>query len=225
MPLPTRRPSLRASCALAALLLLTLSAGCGGPPAAAPPAHAHPHHGGAHATPHAHAPPPSPAAPGGIEAQLAEVAHVHGGAGPWAVAGYRMGRHALERLGLTAQSFDLEVIHHSPRAVQYSCIADGAAAATGASLGKLNLSLVEADEASVATTYRRRSTGASITLRPAAAFRARFKDVPREELPAAGRAVMELPDAEVFEVILAPAPAGSAPPAPAAAPRPVPPAP
>lgn len=195
MPLLTRHPSLRAACALTALLTLTLTTGCSGPPAAAPPAHADPHHGGAHE------PPPSPAAPGGTDAQLAEVARVHGGAGPWAVAGYRMGRHALERLGLTPQSFDLEVIHHSPREVQYSCIADGAAAATGASLGKLNLSLVDADEASVATTYRRRSTGASITLRPTAAFRTRFKDVPREELPAAGRAVMELPEAEIFEEV------------------------
>lgn len=201
MPPLTRRPSLRAAFALAALLPLALSTGCSGPPAAAPPAHADPHHGGAHPAPHAHAPPSSPAAPGGTDAQLAEVARVHGGAGPWAVAGYRMGRHALGRLGLTPQSFDLEVIHHSPRAVQYSCIADGAAAATGASLGKLNLSLVDADEASVATTYRRRSTGASITLRPTAAFRARFTDVPREELPAAGRAVMELPEAEIFEEV------------------------
>ncbi|AKT42093.1 FmdE family protein [Chondromyces crocatus] len=135
-----------------------------------------------------------------IDQQLAEVARIHGGAGPWAVAGYRMGRYALERLGLTHQSFDLEVIHHSPRSVQFTCIADGAAAATGASLGKLNLSLVEeADEAAVATTYRRRSTGASITLRPTATFKARFKDVPREQLPAAGRVAMELPETEIFE--------------------------
>lgn len=140
-------------------------------------------------------------APGSADAQLAEVARVHGGAGPWAVAGYRMGRHALKKLGLPPQSFDLEVIHHTPQKVQFSCIADGASAATGASVGKLNLRLTEADDAHVATTYRRRSTGATVTLRPSTAFRARFQDVPREQLPAAGKIVVELPDAEIFEEV------------------------
>ncbi|WP_437775221.1 FmdE family protein [Sorangium sp. So ce1097] len=141
---------------------------------------------------------------------LRAVAAIHGGAGPWAVAGYRMGRYALAKLGLPEKSFDLEVVHHSPRNVQFSCIADGAAAATGASLGKLNLSLVEATEAGVETTYRRRSTGQIVTLRPSAAFRARFRDVPREGLAAAGEEVLSLPDAEVFEEV---------PPPPAGAPR------
>jgi FmdE, Molybdenum formylmethanofuran dehydrogenase operon len=147
-----------------------------------------------HASAHAMAP-----APTGVDADLAEVARVHGGAGPWAVAGFRMGRYALKRLALERQSFDLEVIHHSPRKVQFSCMADGAAAATGASIGKLNLSLVDADEAHVATTYRRKSTGARLTLRPSAAFRARFLDVPMDQLGAAGRTAMGLADAEVFE--------------------------
>ncbi|WP_438014493.1 FmdE family protein [Sorangium sp. So ce315] len=141
---------------------------------------------------------------------LRAVAAIHGGAGPWAVAGYRMGRYALAKLGLPEKSFDLEVVHHSPRNVQFSCIADGAAAATGASLGKLNLSLVEATEAGVETTYRRRSTAQTVTLRPSAAFRARFRDVPREGLAAAGKEVLSLPDAEVFEEV---------PPPPAGAPR------
>jgi formylmethanofuran dehydrogenase subunit E len=130
-----------------------------------------------------------------------EVARVHGAAGPWAVAGYRMGKFALGKLGLPAQSFDLEVEHHTPRKVQFSCIADGAAAATGASVGKLNLKLVDADDDGVLTTYKRVSTGAAITLRPSAAFRARFKDVPRDGLLAAGRVVIGLPDAEVFEEV------------------------
>jgi len=175
------------------LLLLSLTPGCGAGPdheAAAP-----------HAPHHAAAP---PAAQGGVEAQLAEVARVHGAAGPWAVAGYRMGQYALRTLGLAPQSFDLEVTHHSPQEVQFSCIADGAAAATGASLGKLNLRMAEADEAHVETTYRRVSTGATLTLRPTASFRARFLNVPREELPAAGRIVMELPESEIFEVVSSP---------------------
>lgn len=130
---------------------------------------------------------------------LARVAVIHGGAGPWVVAGYRMGEYALGRLGLQRQSFDLEVVHHTPQEVQFSCIADGAAAATGASVGKLNLRLLDATEANVATTYRRKSTGQSITLRPTPGFTARFRDVPREQLASAGRTVLALPDADVFE--------------------------
>ena len=136
------------------------------------------------------------------DAVIARIATIHGGAGPWVVAGYRMGEYALRRLGLPPGSFDLEVVHHSPPKVQYTCIADGAAAATGASLGKLNLSLAPEEEASrVGTTYRRRSTGASVTLRPTAAFVARYRDLPRERLAEAGREVLTLPEAEVLEEV------------------------
>ena len=136
---------------------------------------------------------------------LARVEAIHGGAGPWAVAGYRMGEYALGRLGLERQSFDLEVVHHTPQKVQYSCIADGASAATGASAGKLNLKLVDAADADVETTYRKKSTGQALTLRPTRAFAARFGDLPRDQLAAAGRTVMSLPDAEVFEEVPPPA--------------------
>jgi hypothetical protein len=139
----------------------------------------------------------APASP--ADEALARVTAIHGGAGPWVVAGYRMGQYALAKLGLERQSFDLEVIHYTPEEVQFSCIADGAAAATGASSGKLNLRLIDATEADVATTYRRKSTGQAITLRPTRAFAARFRDVPREQLGAAGRAVLSLADADIFE--------------------------
>lgn len=82
--------------------------------------------------------------------------------------------------------------------VQYACVADGAAAATGASMGKLNLHLEAAGEADVRTTFRNRKTGASITLAPTEDFITRFKDVPRERLEAAGREVLTIPDAELF---------------------------
>jgi formylmethanofuran dehydrogenase subunit E len=173
--------------------LFCLIGGCTG---AAPPP---PPMAAAHGHPHAAHPPGAASADEG----LSEVARIHGAAGPWAVAGYRMGKFALQKLGIGRQSFDLEVVHHSPREVQYSCIADGASAATGASLGKLNLSFAEADKEHVETTYRRKSTGAAVTLRPAKAFVERFRDVPMEQIPAAGRAVMELSDAEIFEEVTA----------------------
>jgi formylmethanofuran dehydrogenase subunit E len=110
-----------------------------------------------------------------------------------------MGAYALKQLGLERGSFDLDVTHASPPEVQYSCIADGAAAATGASLGKLNLHWQEAPLPDTRTTYVRKSTGQSITLEVTPAFAAKYKDVPRPQLRAAGEEVMRLPDSEIFQ--------------------------
>jgi len=135
---------------------------------------------------------------------LAAGAFVHGGAGPWAVLGYRMGRAALVRLALPRQSFDLVVVHHAPEKVQFSCMADGATAATGASVGKLNLKLALASDADVSTTYTNRASGKSLTLRPTPAFAARFRDIPVEKLAAAGREVVSMPDDALFEEVSVP---------------------
>ncbi|MBK7860544.1 MAG: formylmethanofuran dehydrogenase subunit E family protein [Archangiaceae bacterium] len=121
---------------------------------------------------------------------LEAVAKVHGEAGPWAVAGWRMAKFAQRELGER-----LEVKHESPRAVQLSCIADGAQAATGASVGKLSLTWVESTETRTTFTNPK---GKSITLVPAAAFIKRFKDAPREKARENGRAVLGLKDEEIF---------------------------
>ncbi|WP_375761629.1 hypothetical protein [Corallococcus exercitus] len=69
-------------------------------------------------------------------------------------------------------------------------------------MGKLNLSLVTAPAPEdTATTFRHRDTGQSLTLRPSASFVQRFRDVPREKLGEAGRVVLTLPDADVFETV------------------------
>jgi formylmethanofuran dehydrogenase subunit E len=135
------------------------------------------------------------------DAELDRVAAVHGAPGPWAVAGYRMGQYALGGLGLERGSFDLEVTHKSPREVMFSCIADGAAAATGASVGKLNLTLVDGAEGDLATSYRKKSSGQTITVRPTASFRARYANTPREKARELGREVLGLPAEQVFEEV------------------------
>jgi formylmethanofuran dehydrogenase subunit E len=193
---PSSRLRLRLACACSGLVALTLAACTQAPPtAAAPPPPA------AAAPAHEHRPPGSAEAGGADQnKQLDEVAAIHGGAGPWAVLGYRMGQSALQTLHLPKGSFALDVRHESPRTPQYACVADGAQAATGASLGKVNLSLVEADEAHIQTTYRNKQTGESVTLRPTASFRARFLNVPRAKLREAGAEVLTLPDAALFEV-------------------------
>lgn len=112
-----------------------------------------------------------------------------------------MGEYALKALGLPRGSFELDVTHASPSEVQYSCIADGAAASTGASVGKLNLHWLEAPRPEMRTTYLNRATGQRVTLNVTAAFAARYADVPRQRLAAAGEEVMRLPDAEIFETL------------------------
>ena len=70
---------------------------------------------------------------------LTRVGEIHGAAGPWAVAGYRIGARALKDLNLPRHAFPILVVHRAPAEVRFSCVADGLQAATGASPGKLNL--------------------------------------------------------------------------------------
>ena len=136
-----------------------------------------------------------------VDEKLDAVAMVHGDAGAWAVAGYRMGEHALKTLGLKRGSFALAVEHQSPREVRYACIADGAQAATGASVGRLQLSFIEAKVEKMATVYSNRETKKTVKLRPTAAFMKKFMEVPREKARIAGREAMTMLDAEVFEIV------------------------
>ena len=61
-----------------------------------------------------------------------------------------------------------------------------AIAATGASLGKLNLTMEDAPRSETRSVYRRRSTGQVLELRFAPTFAARFTGVP--PAPRRGRA-------------------------------------
>ena len=133
--------------------------------------------------------------------KLAAVAAIHGEVGPWAVAGYRMGEFALNKLGLKAHSHELRVLHRSPKSPQYACVADGAQAATGASVGKVNLAFEEASFEQLQTTFTNVRTGASVTLKPAKVFLARFTNTSRDKAFENGKAVLALKDAELFEVV------------------------
>ena len=136
-----------------------------------------------------------------VDAKLDAVAAIHGDAGAWAVAGYRMGESALKTLGLKRGSFSLTVEHQSPREVRFSCIADGAQAATGASVGRLQLTFTEAKVEKISTVYTNKETGKVVKLRPTVAFMKKFMDVPREKARIAGREAMTMADADVFEVV------------------------
>lgn len=182
------------SVTLVGVMFVVALAGCGSPaagaPVATPAAHEHQHeHGQGHV------------AKDDLGRALDEVAAIHGAPGPWAVAGYRMSEHALATLGLPRGSMSLEVVHWTPREVRYACIADGAAAHSGASMGKLNLSLVEASADNVLTIYRDKKSGKTVALRPTASFRTRYAETPRDKARELGREVLTLPADQVFEEI------------------------
>lgn len=131
---------------------------------------------------------------------LAEIAFVHGGAEPFAVAGYRIGVRALKELKLPRGSFLLEVAHSAPEQVQWSCIADGVQAATGASEGKLNLKVVVSQPGEVSTTIRDRRDGKTLVFRLKPQFVAEYVNVLHEKLDAAGAEVLALPDDQIFSM-------------------------
>jgi formylmethanofuran dehydrogenase subunit E len=134
-----------------------------------------------------------------VAACLARVKEVHGATGPWAVAGYRIGERALKELGLPRQSHDLEVVHRCPAEVQYSCIADGVQAATGASPGKLNLRIEEARREDLRTVIRDKKSGRTLTFTLKPEFARSIADLPLDRLESEGRRVAALADDVLFE--------------------------
>lgn len=146
-------------------------------------------------------PGPSGDSDASVDERLARVREVHGGTGPWAVAGYRMGERALKELGLPRHSFGLLVIHRAPAEVQYSCVADGLMAATGASPGKLNLKLEEVPAERLGTTVEDRQSGRRLTFTLRPEFARSIRDLPAERLEAEGRRVAELSDEAIFTVV------------------------
>ena len=133
-----------------------------------------------------------------VNACLAKVREYHGSAGPWAVAGYRIGGRALKELGLPRSSFEMLVVHKAPAEVQYSCVADGLMASTGASPGKLNLKLQEVPVAGLSTTVTDRKSGRILTFTLRPELVKAINDVPFENLEAEGRRVAGLPDDQIF---------------------------
>lgn len=132
-----------------------------------------------------------------------ETAAIHGAAGPFAVAGYRIGARAMRELGALKGGFGVDVLHEAPAEVQWSCVVDGLQAATGASLGKLNLRLTTAPADRVRSVVTDRESGARLVFRLKDSFLKRFFNVPVPDLEAAGREALKLSDDEIFSVEVA----------------------
>jgi formylmethanofuran dehydrogenase subunit E len=131
---------------------------------------------------------------------LAKVAAIHGAAGVFAVAGYRIGEDALERLNKKRGSFALDVTHKTPFEVQWSCIADGVQSATGVSAGKLNLHIVEVSRDRLETVIQDKQSGRTLRYRIQPAFLKRFLDTPMEHQAEKARETLNLPSTQIFSV-------------------------
>jgi formylmethanofuran dehydrogenase subunit E len=131
---------------------------------------------------------------------LARVAEFHGAAGVFAVAGYRIGARALTELEEKRGSFSLDVTHHTPFQVQWSCIADGIQAATGVSVGKLNLRLAETTPDKVETVIKDSRSGKVLLFRLRPEFLSKYLNIPEDRQAGAARELMSLPDSAIFTI-------------------------
>lgn len=129
---------------------------------------------------------------------LAKVADIHGAAGVFAVAGYRIGERALAILEEPRGSFALDVTHKTPLEVQWSCVADGVQASTGVSAGKLNLHIVPVPKSDFETVIHDKHSGKEIVFRLQPSFLAKYLDTPRERQPQAANEVLALADDQIF---------------------------
>lgn len=97
------------------------------------------------------------------------------------MAGYRMGARALKELKLKRGGFNFEVTHEAPAEVQWSCVVDGLQAATGASLGKLNLRMLKVDSPNqLRSVVTNRETKQSLMFKLRESFISRFLNLPHE---------------------------------------------
>lgn len=137
------------------------------------------------------------------EVRFVNGAPAHGVPSPWALTGYRIGQHALAKLGVTRdRSWETVVTLRSPREERFTCVLDGLLASTGASPGKLNLVLeTVADEDEIEVVIVHKPTGRSLTYTLAKAFRDKIRGVETAGFPAAAKALGALPDGDVFAVV------------------------
>ncbi len=131
---------------------------------------------------------------------LSRVAEFHGAAGVFAVVGYRIGVRALNEPHGKRGSFSLDVTHHTPFQVQWSCIADGIQAATGVSAGKLNLRLVETTPDKLETVILDNRSGKTLSFRLHPEFLSKYLNTPEDRQVAAAGDVLKLPDSGIFTV-------------------------
>ncbi len=121
---------------------------------------------GGERAPMLHLPKPHYAPQHGDPGWLSKAVQFHGHLGPWATAGVRAGMAGLRAVGAQGY-FDVEVTCEGPMLKPpKSCFLDGLQVGTGATLGKRNLTWVEAENVMVRVKNTR--SGRVANLRPTA---------------------------------------------------------
>lgn len=136
-----------------------------------------------------------------VSGMLQSVRAVHGSIQPGAVVGYRMGVKALEVLGLKPAGDDVHITIAVPLVPEYACIADGVQAATGATVGKLNLVLKNAPAAESKVVFTNSATGRSIAFLPADQFRMMLAKTTGSDSDAVALRAATLPEGDIFKVV------------------------
>lgn len=149
-------------------------------------------------------------------AWLAQLVQFHGHLGPAAVAGARMGMIGLRAVEAKGY-FDVEATCEGPMArPPQACFLDGVQAATGATLGKRNLTWIQADQ--IVLRIKNTRTGKAVELRPTPVIlellsphkappAAAASPQSDKRLEAVARKIATLPEQEIARVTTAAAPA------------------
>ncbi len=131
---------------------------------------------------------------------IERILDAHGHVGPWAVVGYRMGQRALEEFHLPRHSKSLLVVHHTPLEFKFTCAADGVMEITGATPGKMNISLEECALPDLRTVITDRSSGRVLTFRILPERARELAGVTPEQLDAMSQRFAELDDDAIFTI-------------------------
>ena len=123
---------------------------------------------------------------------------IHGDINPWAVAGYLMGERALTELEMAFGSDRLLALHHCPQKLPFTAMLDGIQAATGATVGKLNLRLIPASESDMRCEFIDMDSGDKLTYRLTPAMFQQMLAVEDGDARALALQMMTLPEADIF---------------------------
>lgn len=123
---------------------------------------------------------------------------IHGDINPWAVAGYLMGERALAEHELGFGSDRLLALHHCPQKLPYTAVLDGIQAATGATVGKLNLRLIPASESDLRCEFIDMNSGRKLIYKIQPAMFDQMLSAKDGAARALALQMMTLPEADVF---------------------------
>ena len=123
---------------------------------------------------------------------------IHGDINPWAVAGFLMGERALVELDMTFGTDRLLALHHCPQKLPYTAVLDGIQAATGATVGKLNLRMIPATASELRCEFFDMESGNRLIYQFTPAMLDQLLGAKDGDARALAIQMMTLPEADIF---------------------------